>query len=144
MGSPGLLRDPVRLLWIDATSAATAGVAVLALGDWLSALYRLPYPLLAFIAAMNLLYASYSFSLARRRERTAPWVTALIVGNLAWAGVCVGMAWRFAGEASGFAMLHFIGEAVFVGGLAVWEWRWRARLVQTPRRTRPATTLQMP
>jgi len=138
------VQQPTRLLWLDGCAAATAGVLVLLLGRWLSELHRLPPALLIFVGAMNLLYAGYSLSLALRRERSLAWVNALIAGNLAWAGACVGMDWRFAGEASGFAMLHLIGEAIFVGGLVVWEWRWRQLLVLTPRRTLPAATLQTP
>ena len=128
------MRDPVRLLWLDATAAAAAGLAVWVLGGWLSPLYQLPHALLTFIAAVNLLYAGYSFSLARRRQRSLPWVHALIAGNLAWAAACAGMAWRFAGEASAFGMFHLIGEAIFVGGL----------LAQPPHRTRPAATPRTP
>lgn len=138
------MRDRARLLWLDAGAAATGGVAVLLLLPWLSELYRLPSTMLAFVAAVNLLYASYSFSLVMRRERSAPWLNALIAGNLAWAGACLGMAWRLAGDASAFAILHLIGEALFVGGLAMWEWRWRHRLVTPPRRTPPAATAQRP
>lgn len=144
MASPGLKRAAVRLLWLDASAAATGGVAVLLLGGWLSGLYRLPYALIVFIAVVNLLYAGYSGSLARRRDRSVPWLYALIAGNLAWAATCLVMAWWFAGEASAFAMLHLIGEAIFVAGLAVWEWRWRQRLVTPPHRIRPAATARTP
>lgn len=138
------MRDPARLLWLDASAAAAAGLGVLVLGPWLSELYQLPHRLLVFMAAVNLLYAGYSSSLARRRERSAARVGVLVAGNLAWAGVCLGMAWRFAGEASEFAMLHLIGEALVVGGLAAWEYRWRDRLVRQPHRIRPAATARTP
>lgn len=123
-------RCAARLLWVDAGAAAAAGTAVLLLGGWLSDLYRLPHTLLTFIAAVNLLYASYSCSLALRRERSLPWVHALVAGNLAWAAACLAMAWRFASEASGFGLFHLIGEAAFVAALAACEWRWRHRLAR--------------
>ncbi len=58
-----------RLLWVDCTAGALTGVTVLALGGWLSRLHALPYELLLFLGATNLLYASYSFSLSVRSER---------------------------------------------------------------------------
>lgn len=117
-----------RLLWLDAGAAAMAGLLALLASPWLSELYRLPPALVVFIAVVNLLYGACSFSLARRRYRSAAWVNALVAANLAWAVACLALAWRHAGEASVFAMLHLIGEAVFVGGLAACEWRWRHQL----------------
>jgi hypothetical protein len=129
-----------RLLWLDAGAAATAGALTLAVSSWLSALYRLPLALVVFIAVVNLLYGAYSFSLTQRRNRPAPWIQTLVAANLAWVGACLAMAWRYAGEASAFGLLHLIAEAVFVGGLALCEWRWRHRLAHTL----PAATARKP
>lgn len=134
----------VRLLWLDAGAGAVAGLLGLVLANWLSDLYRLPLALMLFIAAANVLYACYSFSLAWRRQRSVFAVNLLIAANLAWAGVCVGLAWRFAGEASVFGMLHLIAEAIFVGGLAAFEWQRRDQLVSVSPGIRPATTAQTP
>ncbi|WP_043309779.1 hypothetical protein [Pseudomonas sp. ML96] len=117
------------LLWIDSAAAATAGLVVLALGAWLSDLYSLPRELLLFIGVVNLIYASYSFSLALRGNRPRLLLYGLIVGNSLWAGVCVAMALQFAGDSSLFAQLHLIGEALFVGALAALEWRWREQIL---------------
>ena len=119
-----------HLLWIDCAAAATAGVLVLWLGPWLGELYRLPHGLLLFIGAVNLLYASYSFSLAVRGKRPRLLLYGLVAGNALWAGACVVMAVQFAGHSSLFAQIHLVGEALFVGGLAACEWRWREQLVQ--------------
>ena len=136
------MRNGSRLLWLDAGAGATAGLLGLALAGWLSELYRLPLALMLFISAANVLYAGYSFSLARRRHRSAFGVNLLIAANLGWAGVCIGLAWRFAGEASVLGMLHLTAEAVFVGGLAAWEWRLRDQLVSVSPDIRPAATAQ--
>ncbi|MDR7333962.1 hypothetical protein [Roseateles asaccharophilus] len=134
----------VRLLWLDAGAGAVAGLLGLLLAGWLSDLYRLPLALMLFIAAANVLYACYSFSLVWRRQRSVFAVHLLIAANLAWAGVCVGLAWHFAGEASVFGLLHLTAEALFVGGLAAVEWQRRGRLVSLIPGTRPAATAQTP
>lgn len=118
-----------HLLWIDSAAAATAGVVVLGLGAGLSELYRVPRELLLFIGVVNLVYASYSFSLALRGNRPRLLLHGLIVGNSLWASACVAMALQFAGDSSLLAQLHLIGEAVFVGGLAALEWRWREQIL---------------
>lgn len=116
-----------RLLWIDAGAGALAGTLVLAVelasGHWLSGLYGLPHSLLVFIGAANLSYAGFSFSLAMCRSRPLAWVGALATANMVWAGVCVYMAWQWAGAASVFGQLHLIAEAAFVSALAACEWR---------------------
>lgn len=118
-----------NLLWIDCSAGALAGVAVLALGGWLSSLYALPRGLLLFMGAVNVLYASYSFTLATRYKRSRSWINLLVCANLAWALVCLGLAWVFAGSATLFGIGHLVGEAVFVGGLGSLEWRWRQQLL---------------
>jgi hypothetical protein len=118
-----------KLLWIDCIAGALAGVAVLMLSGWLSGLHALPRELLLFNGAVNVLYAAYSFSLARRSTRPRALIDLLVMANLAWAVVCVGLVGRFAGSASVFGIAHLAGEAIFVGGLAALEWRWRNELL---------------
>lgn len=118
-----------NLLWIDCIAGALAGAAVLILSGWLSGVHALPRELLLINGAANLLYASYSFSLARRRRRPRALIHLLVIANFAWALVCLGLAGAFAGSVSVFGMAHLVGEAVFVGGLAALEWRWREQLV---------------
>lgn len=117
-----------RLLWIDCAAGALAGVAVLALIPWLSRLYALPRGLLLFVAAANLLYASYSFSLACRATRPMPLVKLLVFANAAWVPVCLGLAAAYWGRASVFGLAHLVGEAFFVGALAALEWSQREQL----------------
>lgn len=117
-----------RLLWIDCAAGALAGVAVLALSPWLSRLYALPQEVLLFVGAANLLYATYSFSLARWAERPVSLIKLLVFANAAWVPVCLGLAANFWGRASVFGLAHLVGEAFFVGGLAALEWKRREQL----------------
>jgi hypothetical protein len=117
-----------RLLWIDCGAGAAAAVTVFVLSAWLSRLYGLPRDVLLFIGAANLLYASYSFSLARRSERPLSLIKLLVYANAGWALVCVGLAAYFWGQATVFGLAHLIGEALIVGGLAALEWNQRHRL----------------
>lgn len=118
-----------RLLWIDCTAAAVAGVAVLTLGGWLSRLYALPHELLLFTGGVNLLYGAYSFSLAVRMQRPMSLIKLLVGANLGWAVVCLGLAVAYGSQATLFGIAHLAGEALFVGGLAVLEWTQRDRLL---------------
>ncbi|MDX1420782.1 MAG: hypothetical protein R3181_12500 [Rubricoccaceae bacterium] len=128
-----------RLLWIDCTAGAVVGVAVLALSAWLSALEGLPRGVLLATGAANLLYASFSFSLAIRPVRPVHLIQRLAVANMAWAPVCLGLAAAFAGSVTPFGVLHLVGEAVFVGGLGALEWRHRHRLATAAAPRRPGT-----
>lgn len=120
---------PRHLLWVDCTAAALAGTVVLALSGWLSHVHGIPQHLLLFTGVVNLLYACFSFSLAVRTRRPRALITLLVFGNSAWAVVCVGLAIAFWEPATLFGIGHLIGEAIFVGGLARLEWRWRDDLL---------------
>lgn len=98
---------------------------MLLLGTWLSGLYALPRDLPLFMGAVNLLYASYSFSLAVRARRSRSSINLLVIANLAWVPVCLGLAVVFSGSATLFGLGHLAGEAIFVGGLAILEWSQR-------------------
>ena len=116
------------LLWIDCIAAALAGTLMVALGDRLADLYAMPHAWLRLIGAINLLYACLSGSLALRDRRPVRWIAALSIANGVWSVACVGIAVAMAGTATPFGMTHLLGEGVFVGCLAVLEWRWRNRL----------------
>lgn len=121
------------LLWIDCTAAALAGVTVLILSGWLSSLYALPRGLLRVMGTVSILYAAYSFTLAILSLRPISSINLLVLANLAWALMCLGLAVVFAGSATVFGIGHLVGEAVFVGGLAGLEWRWRHQLLAATR-----------
>ena len=118
-----------NLLWIDCIAGGLAGVLVLSLSGWLSRLHGLPRELLLLNGAVNLLYASYSFSLAVRTRRPPPLIKVLVFANLSWAVVCLWLVTVFSGSATVFGIGHLVGEAVFVGGLAGLQWRWRDQLL---------------
>ncbi len=113
------------VLWIDATAAALAGVVVLLISGWLSGWYGLPQELLISIGAVNLVYASYSSSLAMRTRRPKALILLLVSANLLWSVVCVILALIYGDTATLFGLAHLLGEALFVGGLGGLEWRWR-------------------
>jgi len=112
-----------RLLWVDCIGAAVAGVTVIAVSGWLSRMEGIPREVLLFTGAVNLLYGAFSFSLAVRAERPLVLIRLLVAANLTWALVCLGLLVQFAESATPIAFVHFVGEAVYVGGLGVLEWR---------------------
>lgn len=118
-----------KLLWIDCTAGALVGVLVLSLSGWLSRLYSMPLGLLYFMGLVNLLYAAYSFSLAIRPTRPRVLITLLVAANGIWTLVCLGMAAHYFETATVFGIGQLVGEAIFVGGLAGLEWKWRDRLL---------------
>lgn len=119
-----------QLLWVDGLAGATVGVLVLALVDWLSRLYQLPQNLLWWMGLANLAYASFSLSLARRRRRPLGLLCLLVAANGIWALACLRWAFLYRETASWFGLAQLVGEALFVGGLAILEWRWRRFLLE--------------
>ncbi len=120
--------SPRNLLWVDGLGAALAGVLVLLLSGWLSPWYQLPLQFVLFMGGVNLAYAMYSLSLARRARRRMALIRLLVAGNLAWALALVRWAFVFWEQASFWGLAHLVGEAIYVGGLARLEWRWRESL----------------
>lgn len=114
------------LLWVDGLAGATAGVLVLALREWLADLYVVPAGLVLLNACANLLYGSFSLSLAARKARPRGLVVLLVAANLGWALVCAVAAATLTAGILG--RIHLVGEAAFVGGLGILEWRWREAL----------------
>lgn len=119
-----------KLLWVDCLGALLAGVAVLSLSSWLSGLYGLSQPFLVFLAVVNLVYGTFSLSLAARPKRPLALVSLLAAANVAWGFLfCFGAAIALAPTASPFGLTHLIGEGIYVGGLGLLEWRRRHHLV---------------
>lgn len=112
-----------RLLWIDCIGAILAGIAVIALSGWLSRLEGLPQGVLLFTGAVNLLYGSYSLSLAIRARRPVRSIKLLAIANIAWAPVCLVILATYSATVTPFAVAHLAGEALYVAGLGVLEWR---------------------
>ncbi len=118
-----------KLLWVDCIGGGIAGILTLLASPWLSKLHQLPLNLLILIGVVNLVYGSYSFSLAMQPKRPKILILLLIVANLAWAGIGVRWAIVFIDTASIFGFVHLLGEAVYVAGLALLQWRWRHLLL---------------
>jgi hypothetical protein len=114
---------------VDCVAGLLVGVATLSLSAWLSRLYALPYALLIVMGVANLVYGAFSFSLARRDSRPRSLFVLLVMANGLWALLCGLAAVYFAGQASVYGLAHLLGEGLFVGGLAAWEWRQRERLL---------------
>lgn len=117
------------LLWIDCIGAALVGVAVLLLSGWLSILYQLPQAFVIFMGAVNLLYGSFSFSLAIRNRRPPGLIKVLVAGNIIWGVACFVWLFLFRHEASYFGYVQFVAEGIYVGSLGILEWRWREFLL---------------
>lgn len=77
--TPRLLK---KLLWVDCIGAGFVGVTVIAISGQLSELEGLPQKVLLFTGAMNLLYGTYSFSLAIREIRPLPQIKLLVIANV--------------------------------------------------------------
>lgn len=123
-----------NLLWVDGGAGLIAGLFMLGFGPFLASFYGLPESTLWGMGAANLVYSGYSLSLASRQTRPLRWIILLAVANGSWAVYCVSLLVRFWGVASGFGLAQLAFEAVFVGGLAAVEWRYRQVLVTRTER----------
>lgn len=122
------MRFPNSLLWIDSRAGLTVGATVLVFSTWWSRLYGLPHSLVLGMGIANVAYGSYSFVLERRTERPMAALNLLAVANAVWGLACLGAAYVFAGRATLLGVGVLLFEGVFVGGLAVAEWRYRGVL----------------
>ncbi|MCY1009174.1 hypothetical protein OV079_27140 [Nannocystis pusilla] len=115
------------ILWLDGSAACAAGVVVLALHDALARLHAFPPALVLLIGAVNLAYSCYSGTLAVRASRgrtpTRRAIDILVVANLAWVAACAAIVALTADTASIFGLAHVGLEGLFVGMLAVLEYR---------------------
>ena len=94
------------MMWVDCIAGALAGVLVLMFSGWLSPLHALPREILLLNGATNLLYASYSVSLAVRATQPRSLIKVLVFANLSWALVCLCLAAFLAGSATVFGIGH--------------------------------------
>ena len=117
-----------HLLWIDCSAGALVGITVLLFHGWLSDLFQLPVRLVFVMGVANLVYASYSFSLALRQKRPLMLIKLLVLANFTWAALCFIWFATFFTTASVFGLAQLGLEGLFVGGLALQEWRQRDAL----------------
>ena len=121
----------MNLLRIDSAAALAAGALTALLASVLAGWYGLPLWLLQGFAAANLLYGLYSGWVALRPPpRPLAGIVLLVVANLVWTFICAALSLRFAHSATWLGLTHLIGEGLFVGALALSEWRQR-RCLQT-------------
>ncbi len=129
------MRRSEWVLLLDWTGAALVGVATIALHDWLSARGGLPESVLIGVGLANLTYGAFSLFLWRHPARSIALIKVLVVANLAWSAVCLyllSVHWRIV---TPIAVLHLGGEALYVGLLALLEWRFRASLSGSDHRS---------
>jgi hypothetical protein len=119
-----------RLLWIDSIGGLSVGALMLIFHSWLSEFWGLPLLLVVFIGVVNMLYGTYSFTVARMRVRPVWRIVLLAVANFSWTINCIIMGLVFLNSATIFGLLHIFGEGLYVGILAFFEWRWCDELTQ--------------
>ncbi len=119
-----------NILWVDWIGAIVTGVLLLMLSGWIAPLFGLPTWFVVGHAFVHLAYGSFSLSLAVRKNRPMPLINLLVFANAAWAGFCVVFTLLMIGNATHFAVAHFLLEGIYVGGLAVIEWIRREELKQ--------------
>ncbi len=116
------------LLWTDAGAGALVGGVVLLLHEWFARLYRLPVSIVVTVALANLLYSTYSGSLAVRashgRTPSRRAFYTLIGVNALWPVVCASFLICTWSSVSAFGVAHFVLEGLFVGALARIEWKY--------------------
>ncbi len=125
-------RLSTSLLWIDCTGGLIAGILMLSFSEWLSALHVLPIGLIVTMGVANVVYGTFSFSLARRALRPPKLLLLLVVANSLWAVLCAVTAVVVAADASIFGISHLALESVYVGGLGALQWRYRNSLFTAP------------
>lgn len=125
--APPLTKRARQTLWLDAVAGAVAGSVLLTWREWLAAQFDFPVELVALNAIANLSYASYSGTLATLTAvGIAPprgALTTLVVANAGWMVVCFNILARVWAFGSGFGLGYVALEGLFVGALAVVEYR---------------------
>jgi hypothetical protein len=116
------------ILWIDGLAGLLGCISLFLTLDRLVGWYNISRETLVIIGIANLAYGTYSLSIAMLKKRPEILIVILVLANLTWAVNCLRMAITFWDAASIFGLIHLIGEAIFVGGLACLEWRYRKLL----------------
>ncbi len=117
-----------NILWIDGLSGLLVGGLMLLTSSWLMQWYKFPGNLLFLVTLANLAYGTYSFSIAALKKRPKILIVLLVLANLAWTVICSWLIMTLRETASLLGLLHLTAEALYAGGLAFLEWRWREML----------------
>lgn len=127
------MTSKLSLLHLDSSAALLVGIGMLVLAGYLRELYGMSGGLYSTIALANIGYGLYSLSLVLRSRRSRSAILALVVANGTWAVLCAAgvIVLAITEQASVFGIAHVVAEGVFVGGLAVAEWRSRERLFES-------------
>lgn len=112
-----------KLLWIDGTAALLAGTILLIFNSRLATLFNLPENLIVAQGVTNFIYCSYSLSLARHTVNSKRSVSILAVANASYALLALCLLVYFFQTASIYGILYLLAEVLFIGLLAVLEWR---------------------
>ncbi len=113
------------LLRFDGLAGLSAGLLTLSTCDWLADIYGLPRSLVIFNGLVNLLYGTYSSTLATLRKRPIYLINALSLANCFWAVVCFVFIFRMPVTATALAYGQSAFEGLFVGTLGILEWKYR-------------------
>lgn len=125
-----MLRKNINVLHIDGSAGLAVGLVLFALAEWVSELYRLPLNIILFLASANILYGCYALALALSNQRSLMAIKVLSIANSVWVVICVAIVVLYVQTASPVGFLFIGGEALFVGVLAVYEWKNRFVLAE--------------
>jgi hypothetical protein len=125
-----MLRKNINVLHIDGSAGLAVGLVLFALAEWVSELYRLPLNVILFLASANILYGCYALALALSNQRSLMAIKVLSIANSVWVVICVAIVVLYVQTLSPVGFLFIGGEALFVGVLAVYEWKNRFVLAE--------------
>lgn len=120
----------INVLHVDGSAGLAVGLVLFALAEWVSELYRLPLNIILFLASANILYGCYALALALSNQRSLMAIKVLSISNSVWLVICVAIVVLYVQTASPVGFLFIGGEALFVGVLAVYEWKNRFVLAE--------------
>lgn len=118
-----MLCKNINVLHVDGSAGLAVGLVLFALAEWVSELYRLPLNIILFLASANILYGCYALALALSNQRSLMAIKVLSIANSVWVVICVAIVVLYVQTASPVGFLFIGGEALFVGVLAVYEWK---------------------
>lgn len=123
---------------MDSLGGLGVGVLVLSLRHVLASWYGLPVSVITAMGGANLLYGSFSLTLAARpAQRRRVTVLALSLANMVWAIVCGALVWRFGAQLTVMGHTVLVFEALYVGGLGMVECWLRHELLERDVRGAP-------
>ena len=123
----------INVLHIDGSAGLAVGLALFAFDGWVSELYHLPLNIILFLASVNTIYGCYALALALSRKKSLMSIKVLSIANSVWVIICAAIIILYAHTTSPIGVFFICGEALFVGMLAVYEWKNRFLLSEEER-----------